>query len=244
MAPRMTRNPSHDRPPDFAASSYRRQRSKLISDDNNSITNDIEAIEHLTEVWEERKSRRVATWEAQQLREAKKAGKQRQVDTAPPAPLSPSPQPQASSRSSSLSYVSVHSPPLNVTGNSASRNNRFSASSSRLENEPGGSGLGVGLESILIERKANHAGEALPSSLHAQRTSPAPPVTVRKAFGPQEPPPNASDHPNTPTLPQMSRTSIPNPPMTPPTVTLPACYGSSETIWRDMRKARRTEEQS
>ena len=72
MPPRMTRDPADEQLPDFAAANFRRQRAKLINDANNNITNDSEAIEYMTELWEERKSRRMAAWEAQLLREAKR----------------------------------------------------------------------------------------------------------------------------------------------------------------------------
>lgn len=184
MAPRMTRDPSNDKMPDFAASTFRRQRGKLINDLENDINNDAEAIEHLTELWEEKKARRVATWEAQQLRAAKKAGKQRQAFTAPPTAPTPL------SHSSSTPLASPTSSATNSPGpdgdeNTFSGNKTLSDGSS--EHEHGGSGLGLGLDSIVVDNTLQGSNEpsgsgSAPSQPRNSSSLHVPPITVRKAF--------------------------------------------------------------
>lgn len=170
MPPRMTADPSRDKMPDFSSAGYRRQRSKLIDDDNNNIYTDAEAIEHMTEAWEQKQARRMAAWEAQLLRDAKKAGKQRQPFTAPPdAPPSSPPPP-----STPLGSLSP-SPSSSFLQNLAEDPGESSTTTNRRKV----------LESIVVQNELRTAGGDQPIASTSQADNAnAPPLTTRKAFYP------------------------------------------------------------
>lgn len=184
----MTADPNRDSMPDFGSAGYRRQRSKLINDDNNNIDTDAEAIEHMTRVWEHRQAKRVTAWEAQLLRDAKKAGKQRQTLTEPPG-APPSSPPPPSTALESLS--SSPSPSLleELGENSGSTNTNATATQV--------------LGSIIVQGKTTGRPlrENEPSTSQANHTPPpAPPHEKRPAFYPN--PSVPSTVPSQPIIPQ------------------------------------------